>query len=77
MNVFHVETAINNRMYTGTLDFLLKNEDDFTSFDRLKFETIRRTMSKLPRAARRKLLHSMPAQYEMIAWSRRTHRACP
>src|SRR5215212_1970303 len=67
MNVFHIETAINNRMYTGALDFLLKNEDDFTSFDRLKFETMRRTMSKLPRAARRKLLHAIPAQYELIA----------
>ncbi|PYS49809.1 MAG: transcriptional regulator [Acidobacteria bacterium] len=67
LNVFHIETALNNRMYTGALDFLLKNEDDFTSFDRLKFETIRRTMSKLPRAARRKMLHSMPSQYEMIA----------
>src|SRR5436305_3083389 len=67
LNVFHIETALNNRMYTGALDFLLKNEDDFTSFDRLKFETIRLTMSKLPRAARRKMLHSMPSQYEMIA----------
>ncbi len=67
MNVFHIETAINNRMYTGALDFLFKNEDDFTAFDRLKFEGIRRTMSKLPRAARRKMLHAMPAQYELIA----------
>ncbi|MDQ3818126.1 MAG: nickel-dependent lactate racemase [Acidobacteriota bacterium] len=67
LNVFHIETALNNRMYTGALDFLLKNEDDFTSFDRLKFETIRRAMSKLPRQARRKMLHSMPSQYEMIA----------
>src|SRR5215212_1957629 len=37
--VFHIETAINNRMYKGDMDFLLKNEDDFTAFDRLKFET--------------------------------------
>lgn len=67
LNVFHIETALNNRMYTSEMDFLLKNEDDFGTFDRLKFETMRRTMNALPRAARRKLLHSVPAQYEMIA----------
>ena len=67
LNVFHIETAINNRMYGSDMDFLAKNEDDFSAFDRMKFETMRYTMSKLPRAARRKLLHSIPAQYEMTA----------
>ncbi|MBD0371272.1 MAG: DUF2088 domain-containing protein, partial [Pyrinomonadaceae bacterium] len=67
MNVFHIETALNNRMYKGDMDFLLKNEDDFSAFDRMKFEAMRYTMSKLPRPARRKLLHSRPSQYEMIA----------
>src|SRR2546422_5916834 len=64
LNVFHIETAINNRMYKGDMDFLLKNEDDFSAFDRMKFEAMRYTMSKLPRPARRKLLHSRPSQYE-------------
>src|SRR5256714_8991518 len=67
INVFHIETAINNRMYKGDMDFLLKNEDDFTAFDRMKFEAMRYAMSKLPRPARRKLLHSRPAPYEMTA----------
>src|SRR5204862_4376315 len=67
LNVFHIETAINNRMYGSDMDFLLKNEDDFTAFDRMKFEAMRFTMGKLPRQARRKLLHSRPAQYEMTA----------
>ena len=67
MNVFHIETALNNRMYTGEMDFLIKNEDDFSAMDRMKFEAMRFTMGKMPRAARRKLLHSFPAQYEMIA----------
>jgi hypothetical protein len=67
MNVFHIETAINNRMYKGEMDFLLKNEDEFSAFDRLKFEAVRRTLSAMPRAARRKLLHSFPAAYEMTA----------
>src|SRR5207245_1618959 len=67
LNVFHIETAINNRMYKGDMDFLIKNEDDFTAFDRIKFEAMRYSMSKLPRPVRRKLLHSRPSQYEMIA----------
>ena len=49
LNVFHIETAINNRMYGADMDFLLRNEDDFTAFDRMKFEAMRYTMSKLPR----------------------------
>src|SRR5260370_31032604 len=65
LKVFHIETAINNRMYKGDMDFLLKNEDDFTAFDRMKFEAMRYAMSKLPRPARRKLLHSLPSQYEV------------
>ena len=30
VNVFTIETAINNRMYGGMLDFLHKNEDRFS-----------------------------------------------
>src|SRR5258706_12620425 len=44
LNVFHIETSINNRMYKGDMDFLLKNEDDFSAFDRMKFEAMRYTM---------------------------------
>jgi lactate racemase len=67
MNVFHIETALNNRMYTGQMDFLLKNEDEFSAFDRMKFEGVRFAMNRMPRAAKRKMLHAIPAQYEMIA----------
>src|SRR5919107_4683438 len=67
MNVFHIETALNNRMYTGEMDFLLRNEDEFSALDRMKFEAMRFTMGKMPRAARRKMLHQVPAAYEVIA----------
>src|ERR671932_1544664 len=49
MNVFHIETALNHRIYGPQLDFLLKNEDDFSELDRMKYETMSRTMGKLPR----------------------------
>jgi len=67
MNVFHIETALNNRMFSGQMEFLSKNEDEFTEADRLKFEGTRWALSKMPTAAKRKMFHSIPAQYQMIA----------
>ncbi|MGH9899350.1 MAG: lactate racemase domain-containing protein [Pyrinomonadaceae bacterium] len=67
VKVFHIETALNNRMYGSDLGFLLKNEDYFSTIDRIKFESIRLAFGKMPRFARRKLLHSKASQYELIA----------
>ncbi len=67
MKVFHIETAINNRIYAGATAFLSKNEDEFTEFDRLKLEAMRWALSKMPRAAKRKMFHAIPAQYQMVA----------
>jgi hypothetical protein len=67
MNVFHIETALNNRMYAGPTAFLSKNEDQYTEFDRMKFEAMRWTLSKLPPAAKRKVFQSIPAPYQLIA----------
>jgi lactate racemase-like protein len=67
MNVFHIETALNNRMFAGPTAFLSKNEDEFTEFDRLKFEAMRFGLSKMPAAAKRKLFHSIPARYQLVA----------
>lgn len=67
MNVFHIETALNNRMYAGATEFLAKNEDEFTELDRMKFEGMRWTLSKLPTAAKRKVFQSIPSPYQMIA----------
>ena len=65
-NVFHIETAINNKMFAEGYDILTRNEDEFSFMDRMKWEAMKRTFSKLPRAARRKLLHNIPGQYELI-----------
>src|SRR5690606_31709730 len=55
VNVFKIETAINNRMYGAGLEFLAKNEDDFTETDRLKFQALKWTLSRTPRALRREV----------------------
>jgi hypothetical protein len=67
LKVFHIETALNNRMYSGPMEFLGKNEDDFNEVDRLAFQSLRWTLSKLPRAAKRELFHKIPSPYEIIA----------
>ncbi len=67
LNVFHIETTVNNRMFGAELGFLTKNEDDFTAMDRMKFEAMRFGNSKLPRAAKRLAYRQMTSHYEMIA----------
>ncbi len=67
MNVFHIETALNNRMFNSATSFFAKNEDDFTEFDRMKFEAMRWTLKKLPAAAKRKVFHSVPANYQLVS----------
>ncbi len=67
MKVFHIETVLNNRMFSGPLSFLMKNEDEFSEADRLKFEAIRWTLSKTPRALRREVFMRVPSPYELIA----------
>lgn len=67
LNVFHIETTVNNRMFGQELDFLTKNEDDFTAFERMKLEAMRFGNSKLPRAAKRVAYRQLLSNYEMIA----------
>src|SRR5688500_17454369 len=67
LNVFHIETALNNRIYSGQMAWITKNEDEFTAFDRMKMEGTRAAMAKMPRAAKRQLMHGIPASYELIA----------
>jgi hypothetical protein len=67
MNVFHIETALNNRMFGNQLSFLGRNEDEYSEVERMKFEAMRWSLSKLPAAAKRKMFHSIPSPYEVIA----------
>ncbi len=66
VKVFHIETVLNNRMFGGPLDFLAKNEDDFTEGDRLKFQAMKWTLDRTPRALRREVFMRVPAAYELI-----------
>jgi hypothetical protein len=66
MKVFHIETALNNKMFTGPTSFLMKNEDDFTEIDRLKYQAVKFAIDRTPRALRREVFMRVPAAYELI-----------
>jgi hypothetical protein len=66
LNVFHIETVLNNRMYIDQLDFLGRNEDDFTESDKLKAKAARWALDKMSHNARRKFFQAAPAPYDMI-----------
>jgi hypothetical protein len=67
LKVFHVETVLNNRMFDPKMAFFTRNEDHYTAVDKVMFQTSKYALSKLSRAARRKILFAIPAPYEMIA----------
>ena len=67
MKVFHIETVLNSRMFSGPLDFLMKNEDEFTEADTLKFHALKWTLKRTPRALRREVFMRTPSPYELIA----------
>ena len=66
LKVFHIETVLNSRMFGDSVAFLGKKEEDYSEVDRLKFQGMKYALSKLPRAAKRKLLMSIPAAYDVI-----------
>src|ERR1700737_1281055 len=67
LNVFHVETALNNKMFDGPMAFLGKREEDFTDLDRGALAGVRWTLQKTPRALRQNIFHKVPAAYGLIA----------
>jgi lactate racemase len=65
LNVFSIETTINNRMFDPTLDFLMKNEDDLTGRERALLKALVLSTSKLPQPARQAIFDRFPAPYGM------------
>jgi lactate racemase len=65
--VFHVETALNNRMFDPALDFLTRNEDHFSRADWIKAKGFRGAMAALPRAAKRAIFSKVPSPYGVTA----------
>ena len=67
IDVFHVESTINNRMFAKPLDFLGKNEDELSPFEALGLKNLVRTLNFLPQKARQAIFEKVPAPYGVIA----------
>ena len=67
LNVFHIETVLNNAMFHPAMEFFVKNEDRYTALDTALFKVSQWSLRQLSRSAKRKVLFSIPASYEPIA----------
>ncbi len=73
LNVFSIETAINNQMYGPMLDFLQRNEDRFSDWDRMRLKGFRWTLGAMSEELRRATLHRYAAPYAMTGvWAGET-----
>lgn len=67
LNVFTIETALNNRMFDKNLDFLAKNEDELTGKERMLQKGLIATLKRLPQPARQAIFDKFPAPYGVIS----------
>jgi lactate racemase len=63
LNVFHIETTLNNRMFDRPLEMLHRNEDDWSDADRMAFKALSFTLSKLSQPARQAIFQRVPSPY--------------
>ena len=67
LNVFHIETVVNNRMFDPRMAFFTKPEDRWNALDKASAKIAQIGLGALPRKAKRDLLFAIPAPYETIA----------
>jgi hypothetical protein len=63
LNVFTIETTVNNRMFDRPLEFLARNEDDLTGAEKNALRALRFTLEKLPQPARQAIFQRVPAPF--------------
>jgi hypothetical protein len=63
VNVFHIESTLNNRMFDKPLEFLGRNPDEWSAREKLAARTLLWTLKRTPAALRQKIFSSVPAPY--------------
>ena len=63
LNVFTIETTLNNRMFDRPLEFLNKPEDDLTDTEWAAMKALIATLKRVPQAARQAIFDRVPAPY--------------
>jgi hypothetical protein len=66
VNVFHIETALNNRMFDPIASFLGRNEDGWSRLDWLKMRATRAALDRLSISTKRQIYRRIPAAYDVI-----------
>ena len=66
LKIFHIETALNNRMFDNVAAFLGRHEDTYSAFERTKLKAAQFALSQMSTKMKRKAYFSIPAPYEMI-----------
>lgn len=67
LNVFHIETVVNNQMFDPRMQFFVKPEDEWNALDKVTFRIAQVGLGAMPRPLKRKVLFAVPAPYELIA----------
>ena len=67
LNVFHIETVVNNQMFDPRMQFFVKPEDEWNALDKATFRIAQVGLGAMPRQLKRKVLFAVPAPYELIA----------
>jgi hypothetical protein len=67
LNIFQIETVVNNRMFDRSLEFLTKNEDDLSGTERALLKALVVSTGKLPQPARQAIFNKFPAPYGITA----------
>ena len=65
VNIFHIESTINNQMFAKPLEFLGKNEDELSPFESFGLKNLVRTLNVLPQT-RQAIFERVPAPYGVI-----------
>lgn len=67
LKVFHIESAVNSRMFAAPLEFLTKNEDDLSTVEYAALKSMKSTLDRIKPAVKRRLFQRIAAPYECIA----------
>ena len=65
LNVFTIETTINNRMFDRPLEFLAKNEDDLSPWDKTAMKGLIATLDRTPQELREQIFRRVPSPFEI------------
>jgi nickel-dependent lactate racemase len=63
LNVFTIETSVNNNMFDTPLQFLTKNEDDLSSLEASGLKALTMTLDRLPQPARQAIFTRVPSPF--------------